>query len=132
MVVPPQLAGFSALERVALERARALSRGMAFHGVAELTAKVELCDPPGGGQRFVVEISITRRAVSLRFLQTRVELAREDLERDDLFDPVDGGAFLPRGAHDQSEDPSTAAAGPISGAGREDTHTITRGEGRAT
>lgn len=123
MVVPRPLAAFSALERAALQRARLLADAMCAIGARELQAKVELEDPPGGGGRpMMVEVSLSSPPagrVVLRLLATRVQLTLEDLQRHDLFDAVDAGAFLPRGGADRS---ATFAGGPCSGAAREDTH----------
>lgn len=123
MIAPPQLSGFSALEQTAVEHARVLWVAMQSAGVSELDARLELADPPGGGQTFVVAIAISRSLglVNIRVLTTRVELALDDLDRPDLFETPDGHLFA--GAGD-------AAAAPISEGGRENAHSSARGEGR--
>jgi hypothetical protein len=136
MVIPPQLSGFSALERTVLQHARALTDVMLEHGLETLDTSLLIADPPGGGQLMRCEISLGHsdqagRVCTVRVLHTRITLAMDDLRRPDLLDGAGDGAFLPR----RDEPPaSTATGAPLSGDARSHTHAAptSGGEGRAT
>lgn len=122
-MVATVLAGLSSTEKIALQRARELDRVRREQDLKTVSATLELQDPPAGGMTLDVEISVTARLVTVRIHHTRLQIATSELGRD--FDEIGGAAFLPRG----TVDPATAAAGPVSEAGREDTPTSDRGEG---
>lgn len=131
MIAPSSLSNFSATELLVLERARDLDRARRDIGLETVTGTLEVQDPPGCGMRLAVEISVTPRLTSMRILHQRLQVATEDLDKD--FATVVDGAVLPRRVNDHEEDgAATAAAGPISEAGREHHAHDSRGEGRTT
>lgn len=131
MVVPPSLAAFSVFERLALEHARALDERRRELGFERLSGSVAL-DALDDGRQVMAEISVGPRLCDIRTLRQVLRLDVEDLQRDDLFIVAgDEPVLLARYGGDG---PLTAAAGPCSGPGREDTLSdpALGGEGGAT